>query len=978
MPWFTWWGKAKTSPKSSTSETQSHENALVALSNVIVALGTAKDLVPIDIAKGVLSTLSSILTAVKNTVQNKDDFAEIIGRCRKMGSFIERTTCGKSEGDIGPTLVRALGELKSFLDGIERIVKEKEQRKLHFRFISASVDRESIAKFKEQLDSFLQMWDIELAVDADMTLRKVDGKIDSVDTKIDKVGMGIEQILQGTVLMKLDEPDREPPPGPPPMFFGRDDLVRDAVESLGLKHVVLVGPGGIGKSTIAKAILNEDSIIAKFQGRRFFVRFDDIDASQITFDTFIRRIADVLGVKSARLGAIKTRLAASDVLIVLDNAETFQDAVSGAGSIAEAIDDFGALPSVRIVLTTRNTRVSTNLRRAIIDVPALDPGAARETFTQIYRTDGSPAVIDKLLKDLDFHALSINLLAHVATENRWTLYQLMSAWEKQQTRLLEVGDGKLRSLSVTIGLSLASSSIKQLGNDARHVMQVVAFLPQGINENNLEGLFPTIPNIRFIIDALCRLSLMYRRADAYGMLSPICIHISNTQDARDTLPLDLTHVRNHYYAQLDDEDDEGAWITTEDANVERLIAHDFSQATAEDVKSIYQACQRFLILLTQHKPRPTSLRTVILGEPGRTFHLVDKGASSCVYRLGWLAAALSDYRETINLFSTAKRLFAHYRNHNMTARCLEQVAKQYSASGNVSAAEQTLQEALNLRREHHILSPDDEARINLHLGDAMMYKGRPQEALTLFTSAREYFDSTGDVSNIAWAAACQGEAEWYSGKYAAARQHFETRLALATRTNDNTGRVWSLRWLAIAEARDGHYMEARELLEEAFTLASTKNDVDNTCRVLWYQAALTSDRGDFDRARDILTRAFGEMATHGWQSADTTAMTNDCSARNELFAGDFEKAKELFLGVLDSCDEISDFELRTRSSRALGEIALLEGDIAGARQWFTKAKSLCDETGTHPDFLYITNEHAQLKEEHNGWKLFLEGRLPSA
>ncbi|KAH7918282.1 TPR-like protein, partial [Leucogyrophana mollusca] len=643
-------------------------------------------------------------------------------------------------------------------------------------------------------------------------------------------------------------------------------------------------------------------------------------------------------------------------------------------SIAEAIDDFGALPSVRIVLTTRNTRVSTNLRRTIIDVPVLDPGAARETFTQIYRTNGSPAIIDKLLKDLDFHALSINLLAHVATENRWTLDQLINSWEKQQTRLLEVGDGKLQSLSVTIELSLGSSSIMQLGNDARHVMQIVAFLPQGINEKNLEGLFPTVPNIRFIIDALCRLSLVYRKAEAYAMLSPIRIHISNTHQARDTHPLDLTHVRNRYYAQLYDD---GAWITTEDANVERLIVHDISRATTEDMASTYQACSHFLWLLTLHKPRPTSLRTTILGEPDRTFHLVDKEASLCVYRLGWLANALNDHREAINLFTTAKCLFAHYQNHEMTARCLEQVAYQYSVLGNVSAAEQTLQEALNLRREYHILGPYDEARINLRLGNAMMYKGRLQEALILLTSAREYFDSTGDTSDIAWAAGRQGEAEWYSGNYAAARQHFETRLAPATRTNDTFWRVWSLMQLARAETRDGNYMEARKLLEEAFALASKGSDVDFTCQVLWEQAALASDLGDFDRARVILTRAFGEMTAHGWQSANTIAMTNDCSARNELFAGDYKKARELLAVVVDSYDETSDIDLQTRSARALGEIALLEGDIAGARNWFTRAKALCDATGRHPDFLYITNEYARLKEEHTGWRLFLEGRLLS-
>ncbi|KAH7918923.1 hypothetical protein BV22DRAFT_1134229 [Leucogyrophana mollusca] len=959
MPRPNWRGKGTAKP--STSETKSHDSTIATLSNVIGLLDTTKDLVPLDVAKDVLSALSTILTSVKNTMQNKDDFTEILDRCEKIANSIKRSACGRPESGNNPTLVRALDELKSSVDGIEKTVKAKERRALCYRVFSASVDRESIAKWKEHLDSFLRICDHELIVHIDM--------------EIGNIGRALKEVTD----MKSGEPDREPPPGRPSMFFGRDDLVRDAVESLSLQHVVLVGPGGIGKSSIAKAILNEGAIIAKFQGRRFFVRFDNIDASQITFDTFIQRIADVLGVKSTRLSTIRTYLAAKNVLIVLDNAETFQDAASGSDRIADVIDDFGSLPSVRIVLTTRNRRVSTNLRRTIIGVPALDPSAARETFTQIYGTNGSPAIIDKLLKDLDFHALSINLLAHVATENQWTLDELTRAWGRQQTDLLEVGGGKLQSLSVTIELSLASSSIKRLGKDARHVMQVAAFLPQGINKKNMESLFPAITNIRSIIDALCRLSLMYRKAEVFAMLSPIRIHISNAHQARDILPLDLTHVRNYYYAQLAGD---GEWITTEDANVERLIAHDLSRATAHDMELVYKGCARFLYLLMGHKPRPTSLRIAILSKTESASHHVDQKESSywkawSIYKLGGLAAQLCNYREAINLFITAKELFTFGQDHETAAKCLEEVAIQHFSSGNLSAAEETLQEVLRLRREYHILSPHDQAQIDLRLGNAMVRKGRLQEAMTLFMSAREYFDSTGNAGGIVWATGCQGEVEWHSGNCVAARQHFETRLSLAIRMKDNYEHVQSLTQLARADARDGNYIEARKLLEEAFTLASEGNNVDFACRVLWHQAALSSDQGHFDRARDILVRAFDEMATHGWQSANTTAMTNDCSARNEFFAGDYKKARELFEMVVDSCDEMSDLELQTRSSRALGEIALLEGDIAGAREWFTKTKSICDETGTHPDFLYVWNEFSQLKEEHDGWKLFLEGHLQS-
>jgi hypothetical protein len=53
------------------------------------------------------------------------------------------------------------------------------------------------------------------------------------------------------------------------------------------------------------------------------------------------------------------------------------------------------------------------------------------------------------------------------------------------------------SLAATIELSLSSPTFLGL---------VVAFFPQGIHENNLYWLFPTISHIMNVFDKLCALS----------------------------------------------------------------------------------------------------------------------------------------------------------------------------------------------------------------------------------------------------------------------------------------------------------------------------------------------------------------------------------------------------------------------------------------------------------------------------------------
>ena len=82
-----------------------------------------------------------------------------------------------------------------------------------------------------------------------------------------------------------------------------------------------------------------------------------------------------------------------------------------------------------------------------------------------------------------------------------------------------------RSLAATIELSLASM-FQELGPNARALLGVIAFFPQGVDGNHLGWLFPTIPNRSNIFDKFCVLSLTYRSDGFLTMLALLQDHLS--------------------------------------------------------------------------------------------------------------------------------------------------------------------------------------------------------------------------------------------------------------------------------------------------------------------------------------------------------------------------------------------------------------------------------------------------------------------
>ena len=316
------------------------------------------------------------------------------------------------------------------------------------------------------------------------------------------------------------------------------------------------------------------------------------------------------------------------------------------------MEELSELSNICLCITSRISTIPPNCET--LEIPTLSMEAARDTFYRIYRQEKESESVNDILEQLDFHPLSITLLATVAHQNKWNLDRLSKEWASRRTEVLRTEHNK--TLAAAIEFSLASPMFQGLGPDARELLGVVAFFPQGVDEKNLGWFFPDIPNIEDIFDKFCVLSVAYRSEGFVKMLAPLRDYLSPKDPL--TSPL-LRMIKNCYFARLfipvnpnGPNFAETRWIISEDTNVEHLL--DVLTSIDANSEEVWRSSGHFMDYLLFHKPRP-----VVLGP--KIEQLPDNHPSKpgCLTRLSQLFKICGRHLESKRILT---RTLKHWRD----------------------------------------------------------------------------------------------------------------------------------------------------------------------------------------------------------------------------------------------------------------------------------------------------------------------------
>ncbi|KAG6877290.1 hypothetical protein C0993_008790 [Termitomyces sp. T159_Od127] len=948
-----------------------HERAISTLNFAIQTINHVNNAIPLLVVKGVLSSIAGILDIVKNAFANQDDFKEIAEQCQMIGLMVWRSTFQIPEHQLQDTVRRALTDLKRSVDEVQDAVKKKAKKNLWSKAFHATVNQETILKWRNELNRYLTELNI------------------ANNLKLDKLLAEFQEFrMSGTSNHLMSIQEAGVLPVRPRIFVGRDELVKSATQVLlELRHVALIGPGGIGKSHIARAILNDEAIASKFRDRRFFVRFDDMDARQINIGTFLDRVARALGFATSVNvhNLISKALSTSYTLLVLDNAETFLDAPVDAGRIADVIDGFGARLNVAILLTTRTVVLPPNIDWVRLRVPVLDESSACEAFKAYYPSIETSILI-KLLAAVDFHPLSINLLAQAAVQNEWSPQDLVTAWDCQCAALLEAGNGKVQSLAVTIETSLNSPSFVNLGEMIHHLLHIIAFLPQGISKTWLTSVIPEIVDIHTCADALCRQSLAYLNGDFITLLAPIRLYITGHYNKNISINPLYKKVQLFYAARVQD----AKTVIQDNLNIEHVLIHwlKASEATAD----VLSFTANFVTTLTHYCCRSVSLYPVVSTLPiSKLYSLVScldfsirtailpkskigHEKSCCLLAISHLLRSTGQMERAEETLAEARNLTIHTRDSLLLGYTDFIFAYTCYKHGNYLVSEYTLKKALKKMSWVSAVFSPSIRNWRRHIKAAIlclhMIRGLPG-------SFQTYFDILPMLRNewyrghIGCVQSTAGFNELHNNHLDVAKFCFEEMQAGMDEDEPN----WMIGCLGLAEVADQQcdYFKSKMLRSQVLELVQKAPD-----KTAEYVSELTALLAGYFAMEKRIKEAQKLILAAVKNASFLPLNAIKCKYLGgmvELAHEDFDKAENYFCEAIEDCILFAEFLYHARSHRALGEIALVQEDIAGARKHFDATVELCKTMGLPKERLYFDYACCIPNESFDGWKLYQEGHI---
>lgn len=366
---------------------------------------------------------------------------------------------------------------------------------------------------------------------------------DLVSIEVRRGTEGVAEVISEKTAEKLAlRLAKEPPHGwlrpgessaPLPVPDGAPCLQRDSLLGSFVKHActmdarwhAVVGPPGVGKSTLTLAMAHHPDTHATFGSRRFFVQCDGVSSAEAL------RISVAVAAGMIRSDALRSgsdaevvyraaveRMGGQRSLLILDNAEISWQA--DPEGVDRLFRELAGIESLTLVASFQGAEPFGSITWNTTTVaPLPDVESSRSMFERYAgKRIADSSAARQFLAELGGLPLAI-MLAGKAYALEPDEGRFLKRWQHLTTRLDVLAPQGIHirnlSLAASVGLSLAA-----LSSGASRLVRALAMLPQGLDRDLVHTVLPGVSDRE--VQAVCKRGLAERFGAArVRMLPPV-------------------------------------------------------------------------------------------------------------------------------------------------------------------------------------------------------------------------------------------------------------------------------------------------------------------------------------------------------------------------------------------------------------------------------------------------------------------------
>ncbi|KAH7090913.1 hypothetical protein BKA62DRAFT_94091 [Auriculariales sp. MPI-PUGE-AT-0066] len=662
-------------------------------------------------------------------------------------------------------------------------------------------------------------------------------------------------------------PARAKLPARPIYFNGRDARLNEIVALICMlvaTRIAIMGPGGIGKTSLALAVLYDSRVIEVIGDHRFFISVEgmiDINAASTLLSKHLglEKSSDPLSAAITHLQSLPR------ALLVVDNLETlwFSKNASARVDTEQFLSRLAEVSSLTLLITSRGAVPPDGVQWSnaqSAELAQLSPDAARDTFVQIAKLQAESteqAALDTLLIELDCVPLAVTLLANLAVlKNSPSV--LLRKWKKSRTGLLHAqGEHRLSSVDVSITVSLDQLKGMKHGVEAVQLLAVCAHLPDGMRRPVFEQLDKNFGNIDAAKNMLVKFALVNVGADGeLKMLSPIRYFVLKNHPMTDLHLVSLRHIYFGIAASAPQRPADNfnllsAQLAPEYGNLTSFLMHLIdSEEPSDELCNAVNAVSEYA-----YWTMPSStLREALLPRLSTTTQTAWR--ARCLKNLGRVCLRRDEYSDATQNLQAARVLYAELGDRHEEVKCRRLLGICLRMQDLVDAAEAELGTTRDMFIELDFKF--DAAQCMQQLGEICRQRDKYDQAIEHLTSARDTFNQCGERLYAAQCTHSLGQIQLERGNLSAAQSELQSALSAFESLGSQLGATQCTQLLGEVMRRQGNYGPAESLLTaalEAFTRLESRSDLANCHRSFGLlnrdQNRTREALASFENARDM-------------------------------------------------------------------------------------------------------------------------------